>query len=473
MPVSEKSTLKIGIHTFPSSLNPLYVTDETSQAVVNKIFQSLFQFDSRGRMKKGLVQKYVFKKESNQIILTLKRGIFFSNGAQFRAADVKATIDKIRNKRFKSPYISALKFINKVKILNDQTVRIDLLTPLANWKSRLTFKILNSAQLKETNPDTFRNQILAGTGSYMIERIEEPSKILLKLIRSNRNKTMYNYIEYIVVSYSHLTPLKLLNKEIDICELHPGSNDAFLSNKKWQKKLSIVKYKKFGFTYLVFNLRNSLISANIRRIFYNTLICSDFIDKFLNQKGDRVNSPFLLLSDQVERKPFQPSPLKRRIKMKILTNSESKIRKEFILFLQKEVEKSNIYLEPIFLEYHSFLKKIKNSTYDIAVSGFLLDIDYDMKNIFNSHAYFNYANFKNKEMDCLLETGLIEMDTQRRKAIYLKAHNLWLQELPLIPLFNLYYYMGVSKKIKIPAETTTLMGSESDFLFNIEDWRVN
>jgi hypothetical protein len=30
--------------------------------------------------------------------------------------------------------------------------------------------------------------------------------------------------------------------------------------------------------------------------------------------------------------------------------------------------------------------------------------------------------------------------------------------------------VGVSKKIKIPDTTSTLVGSESDFLFNIKQW---
>jgi peptide/nickel transport system substrate-binding protein len=162
--------------------------------------------------------------------------------------------------------------------------------------------------------------------------------------------------------------------------------------------------------------------------------------------------------------------LEKPLRVRVLTNSESKIRKEFVLFVRNELKAFNIFIEPLFLEYHTFLKYIKSSRFDIAVSGFLLDIDYDMKDIFYSGSYFNYAKFQNPEMDVLLDRGLREFDPVKRKAIYLKAHDIWLKELPLLPLFNLYYYVGISNRIKIPDTVSTLVSSESDFLFNIEAW---
>jgi ABC-type transport system substrate-binding protein len=73
-------------------------------------------------------------------------------------------------------------------------------------------------------------------------------------------------------------------------------------------------------------------------------------------------------------------------------------------------------------------------------------------------------------MDRLLDQGMLELDADKREAIYLKAHRIWLEELPIIPLFTLYYYMGVSRKIRIPGTVSTLVGSESDFLIDIRQW---
>ena len=471
-PAHEKDTLKIGIHNFPASLNPLYAMDEVSQAIMNKVFDSLFYFDGAGKLQNGLVEAYHLDLKNKKIILTLmlKKKIFFSNGKELDADDVLATFKLIKDERFKSPYISKLKFINDIKKMDKYTLQVAFNSPLATWKSHLIVKILNGDEIAGIGPGNFRHKILTGTGPYRVHQVKEPSKVILKRKNPNKNPSMYTTIEYRVVSDTLMAPLKLISEELDICELQPQHKDAYSNLNEWQGKFNVLKYQKFGYTYLVFNLKNSRLTRDVRRIFYNLLIHGDFLDRFLKEKGERVFTPFLLLNNKVKIKKLSIRPLENPLRVRILANSESKLRKELILFLKNELKPFNIHISPLFLEYHTFLRHIKKSRFDMAVSGFLLDIDFDMKDIFYSDSYFNYAGFNHPEMDRLLDNGLQELDPAKREAIYLNAHNIWLEELPLIPLFSLYYYVGVSKKLKIPGTTSTLVGSESDFLFNIKQW---
>jgi ABC-type transport system substrate-binding protein len=101
----------------------------------------------------------------------------------------------------------------------------------------------------------------------------------------------------------------------------------------------------------------------------------------------------------------------------------------------------------------------------------MMDIDYDMKDIFYGEAAFNYAALNNSHMNSLLDQGLSETDSEKREEIYRSAHKIWLSELPLIPLFNLYYYIGISRNIPVPPDAFELVGSTGDFLFNIEKWK--
>ena len=135
-----------------------------------------------------------------------------------------------------------------------------------------------------------------------------------------------------------------------------------------------------------------------------------------------------------------------------------------------ELKVLGIELEPVFVEYHSFLDCLKRKDFDMALSGFLLDIDYDMRDILATGSYFNYAGFSSPDMDRLLADGLTELNPQKRASIYLEAHDIWRRHLPILPLFNLYYYVGVSSNVKIPPDTCRLMGSTGDFLQNIRQW---
>lgn len=470
---AKKDTLRIGIHTFPVSFNPVYVTDETSLSVANKIFNSLFYFDPGGRVKNGLAKGFRLSADGKSITIELKKNIFFSNGSELTAHDVASTIRLLKDKRFKYPYAADISFIKEAKAGAAHRLSLTLNESLAAWKNYLTFHILDAKEIKNVEPERFRNTALSGAGYYKIKQVKEPEKIVLELKNPGKSPGMYRYIEYLVVTDTRFAPLKLIKNEIDICELQPENVSAYKNIKSWQKKFTILDYKKFGYTYLVFNLKSANIDNNTRKFFYDFLVCGNFIDRFLAGRGEKIKTPFLLLNDKIKPEPFNAGSPQKSIKLKLLTNSESKLRKDFVLFLGSELKPYDIEIEPLFLEYHTFLQYLKSSRFDIAVSAFLLEIDYDMKDILCRNAPFNYANFNDPRMDLLLEQGLRERNVEKREKLYISAHKIWLDELPLLPLFNLFYYMGISKDIKIPGETYEVVGSTGDFLFNIEKWSGN
>jgi peptide/nickel transport system substrate-binding protein len=488
-------TLRIGINDFPASLNPVYASTETSQAIMNKVFNGLFYFDEKGNIQKELAETVHIENKNNsiknktavkteapvEIVIELRKNIFFSDGKELTADDVVATVELLQDKHFKYPYVSNLQFIQRIEKINRYRLKITMPYRFAPWKAYLTFKILNSHEIKNVVPESFRDMLLSGTGPYKFKTVKKPTKIILELNNANiipgHPASMpgkgFRFIEYIVISYTHLAPLKLINNEIDICELQPENAAAYkqTKSKKWHQSFSLLKYKKFGYTYLVFNLRNSLITKNLRALFYNLLLKGDFLDRFLKDRGERVVSPFLLLNSKVKPVQLKTTPLETPIRLNILTNSESKLRKQLVLFLREELKSFNINLQPVFLEYHTFREYLKKGRYDIGVSAFILDIDYDMTDIFSSDSYFNYAHFHSPEMDALLRQGLRELDPGKREGIYLNAHRVWLENLPLIPLFNLYYYVGVSRHIRIPSRRVEIVGSVGDFLYNILEWK--
>ena len=78
-------------------------------------------------------------------------------------------------------------------------------------------------------------------------------------------------IRYSVLAESRQAPLKLLNDEIDAVEIQGDDARTYAQAKRWQESFQLLQYRKFGYTYLVFNLKNPGIDRNLRRIFYNRL----------------------------------------------------------------------------------------------------------------------------------------------------------------------------------------------------------
>ena len=467
---AEAKILRIGCLDFPYYLNPVYATSETAQGVMNKIHQALFYFDQEGEIRPELVESARCDEGQLTISLTLRKGICFSNGAAVQSRDVMATIGLLKNPLYEYPYLADLNFIEKVVVIDHLNFRIKLKEKFAPWKKYLTFKILNANDIQALNPGEFRKRIPLGCGPYQIETVDEPRAIVLRENPYYLKRNSFEKIAYSVLRDPRQGPLKLLNGETDAVEVQADDVRSYNLLPQWREYFNLLKYKKNGYTYLVFNLKNPLVDVNLRRLFYNRLFHSPFLDTFLNGAGEKVYSPFLNLSAAVHPKSLPAVSLTQRRCLRILANSESVLRKQFVLFLCEEMKPFNVELEPVFVEYQTFLKYLKQGNYDLAVSAFLLDMDWNMKDILSSPGYFNYAGLADAKMDALLEAGLREMDEKKRRQIYLSAHERWLESLPLIPLFNLDYFMGISRALKIPAGQFRVVGSTGDFFYNLQGW---
>lgn len=407
---AESGVLRIGCLDFPQQLNPVYATSETAQGVMNKLHQALFYFDQTGAIRPELVDSVRCDAEQLMISLVLKKGICFSNGAAVQSRDIAATVELLKNPLYEYPYLSDLNFIEKIVVIDHLNFRIKLKEKFAAWKNYLTFKILNANDIQTRDPGEFRKRIPLGCGPYLVDAVEEPRGIVLKENPYYADRNSFKKIAYSVLGDPRQGPLKLLNNEMDAVEIGAADAQSYNLLPQWRKHFALLKYKKFGYTYLVFNLKNQSSDINLRRLFYNRLLNSPFLDVFLKGAGEKIYSPFLNLSAAVYSRLLPAVSPGNVCHLRILVNSESVLRKQLVLFLCEEMKPFNVELEPVFVEYQTFLKYLKQGNYDLAVSAFLLDMDWNMKDILSSSGYFNYAGLADPKMDALLEAGLREMD---------------------------------------------------------------
>jgi peptide/nickel transport system substrate-binding protein len=467
---TEKGVLRFACFDFPRSFNPLYATGETAQAVANKIYQSLFYFDRQGHIRPELVERFSNAGSGLRISLTLKKGARFADGSAVSSRDVVATVALLKDPFFEYPYQADLDFLEKIEATGPLDLCLQLKENFAPWKNYLTFKILCAAEIRNLNPEKFRRCVPQGSGPYRLTAVNEPWGFELEKNPFWPQHLNFEKIRYSVLAETRQAPLKLLNAEVDAVEIQGDDARTYAKLNRWQERFQLLQFRKFGYTYLVFNLKNPGLDKNLRRVFYNRLLATRFIDDFLEGAGERVFSPFLLFGNEKSAHPFPASLPPQRKVFRILTNSESVLRKQLVLFLCEEMKACNVELRPVFVEYQTFMKSLKQGDFDLAISAFLLDMDWNMKDILSSPGYFNYAGYSEPKMDALLEEGLREMDADKRRRIYGRAHDLWLESLPLIPLFNLNYYMGVSRTIKLAENRFQVIGSCGDFFYNLQDW---
>lgn len=465
--------LRLAVAEYPASIHPVYAVSETGQAVINKLYHSLFAHDGSGRLTPELVEGWQRTGDDTVVHLTLKPGFFFPGGRMLDAGDVAATFALLRDPRFAFPYRSDLDFIAAIEPISARTVRLRLRHPHAAWRTYLTFKILAAEEIRQATPLTFARSLPGGTGPYRVVRQDAARELVLERNPGYRGALPATRLVYEVQLDPRTMPQKLVAGEVDAGEIQPEDAELFPRRPDWSRRFRLIPYEKFGFTYLAFNTRRPAIDREFRRTVYRRLVAGTFLSRFLRGRGRPVYSPVLALGEEKPLAIATPRPLppgSRRVRL--LTNSESRLRRHFVLFAAEELKKDGIVAEPVFLEYHSFMKAVRGGDFDLAVSAFLLDLDYNVRDILASDGVCNYAGWADPALDRLLQEGLAEMDEEKRRQIYRRVHRCWAEELPLLPLFSLYYHMGVAPSLHPARDPVRIIGSCGDFFYRIGDWAL-
>lgn len=474
--------------SYPITLNPLLATDEVSISIADKIFSGLFTLDSSGNVIPDLVEEW--REEGNSIFIKLKDNIFWHDGKKLSIDDVIFTFNLMKDPSFEYPYISDIEFIKEFLKIDSQRAKIILHKKFAPYLLYLTFKILPS-HLKEKCRLSDAN--LTGTGPYRFEEIKFNQYLILKKFdRYFKGEPKIKLYKLVVNPDPLINPLKLLKEEIHLGEIEHEVYRSLINDKDFTSKVNLIPFQKNSYTYLAFNLRNPIFSKEIRKAIAHSIPRERIVKHLLSEAGEVVNSHIILKRWRVDCGSYSYNPeLSKKIiqrlgwkkgnkglfekngralKLLLVTNGESILRRYCASIIKEELEKTGIGVEIQLLEYLSFRSALKNGKFDLAISGYLMDLDPNVWDLFSSKGVLNYSRFSNGYLDSLLAKGREILDFDRRFSIYNEVQRILWDEIPVLPLFTPHYIMGVSKKVEI-IEKPEIIGSTNSFSSFIWKWK--
>ena len=137
-----RTELRIGISAV-DSFDPIISSNKNVQDVSKLIYESLVTLDENYKIKGVLATEWA-KTAENSYIIKLKQGIKWHNGNEFTANDVEFTINKIKQEK-NSIYKVNVENISQITIIDNYTIRLDLLNDEAFFEYNLIFPIQNSS----------------------------------------------------------------------------------------------------------------------------------------------------------------------------------------------------------------------------------------------------------------------------------------------------------------------------------------
>lgn len=242
----KRDSIAFGLNTAPVTLDPRYATDAVSYRITRLIYRSLVDFDDAFKPVPQLASWEQPGPRHYRFTLS-DQGRQFHNGTYLTAQDVKATYESVLDPAQVSPHRSSVAMIERIDVINDNTLDFFLDSDDPLFPGRLVIGILPADLILAGHP--FQQQPV-GSGPVKFEAWPDESRVQLRRISDGQ------ILEMLTIKDPTVRTLKLLRGEIDLLQ-----GNLSPENVGWlEQEPTIHVRKKEGdtFSYLGFNLQDKI-----------------------------------------------------------------------------------------------------------------------------------------------------------------------------------------------------------------------
>lgn len=485
---ANKSRITFGNVGEFASFNPILSTDTSSSSVNKLVYNGLVKLNEKLELVGDLAESWSVSSDGLVWTFQLRKGVKWHDGQPFTAADVKYTYDAIKDPDYTGVRATDFKPVDKIEAPDDSTVVIDLKEPFAPLLSHLTIGIIPKHVFESTPIKSMKENAASmnpiGTGPYKFKTYVKGQYVML-----NSNPDYFlgePKIKETVFKIYQDTQVQLAGLEkgdIDyLATIPPDEVDRIKTG--YVNKFDFKQYPENRLTYIGLKQTNPVFKdVRVRQALMYGLNRDQIVTDVLKGYGTVLNAilpPFstYYAGDQLNPYKYDPEKAKqlleeagwkagpdgirvkdgKRLSFEALTSSGNKQYEAVMNIAQQQWKEIGAEAKPEYLEFSvlctQYLDVAKFQSY---LLGFSLGVDPDFYLYLHSASAvdangklvgFNDVEYKNPELDQLLEAGRRETDPVKRKQIYIEAQKLINDQLPWIFLYARDVVSAMNKRVQ-------------------------
>ncbi len=460
-------TLRFGIDFDYNTLDPARSGSYIERVVNTARCDQLLDIDAALRVVPQLATAWAWSDDHLALTLTLRDGVQYQDGAPFDAESVRANLDRYRT----APYSflrNELKPITAIEVPDSRTVVLRLSQPYAPLPTLLASRsgtMLSPRILGGTVDQIAQNPVCAGPFS-LVERVAQDHVTLARFPGYwDAARVTLDRVEFRVMTDSTVRLVNLQSGQLDIVNRLAATDVAAVTR---DRRLRVARSPALGFQLLSFNVAHGPAAdtpfgrdVRVRRAFAMA-IDRDAINQAVFE-GLFVPNNQLEPPGGAYWNPAHPLP-KRDVagarallaqagvpnpKLTLsLINAPTDIQVgEVIQSLAAEAGFEVTLRKGESVSMTEAAARGEYQAYMVIWSG-RPDPDGNTSIWMRCGSQLNWGSYCNKELDAALDAGSAGTDDAARRAAYARVSDLWMADLPYLPLYHFTWLWGLTDRVQ-------------------------
>ncbi len=468
------NSLTVGLESAPKTLDPRYATDATGMRISHHlVFSTLVKLGYDLQIIPGLALKWETP-DNKTYVFHLRKNIFFHDNKPLTGEDVKFTFEHLMDPAVQSPFSAVYNSkIERIELIDQYTVKFSLKQPTASFLTSIIMPVLPKHIL--TGEQDFQSMLI-GSGPFKFVS-QAPTEIILE-----KNETYFEpdtprmgRIKFKVVKDPNTRFLKMKKGELDLLiNAIPASQIKNFYKPPLNDIYQLIEEEGISYNYLGFNMDSKKVQdLRVRQAIAYGIDRDEIIDYRLYGHAGKATgllSPVNWFYEKgVKKYSYEPEKAKQlldaaglndpdndgpepRMVLELKTSNNNEVV-NVARIIQAQLVKIGIRVEIMSYEWGTFYGDIKSGNFQITSMRWVgvtePDFFYD---IFHSSqippAGRNRGRYKNPEIDKLVMEGRVELDANKRKAIYSRIQKIAADDLPYISMWHRNNISIIHKRVK-------------------------
>lgn len=456
------------------------------------IFDGLMGHNEKNEVVPALAESYDLDEDTNTYTFHLREGVTWHDGEPFTANDVKFTIEAIMDPANESEIACNYEDVEKIEVIDDQTVSFQLANPNVAFLEYMTIGILPAHLLegKDMQSDEYFHAPV-GTGPYKFEAWDEGQSITLA---KNENywggAPNIDTVIFKIVVDDNAKALQLQSGELNLAQVTPKDAQTFAGDDAY----TIYHMETSDYRGIMYNFNNPLWQKNKALIHaFNCAVDRDaMVESVLLGEGIPAFGPLArneFNDPKAVQESYDPAKAKELIEAEGWTLGEDGIYEkdgEKLSFTINCKEGDQVRADLAAIACQNLKDIGVDASYEVKSEidwenqeAFLIgwgspfDADDHTYKVFGTDKGNNYSAYSDKKVDEALTKARQTADPAERQKYYSDFQKAMVED----PAYTFFCYCDVNYVSNLPIQgitTDTILGHHGVGIFwNVKDWTID